>query len=133
MAAKKNFSSVSTLLREGGKNSYRLYCSYDNCESLVVSPNVAILQRRPVISSQHLQEKLLDSSNGQLELDWSWVLYDPFEFDNIGFSKSSNSGIKYLACADCDRGPLGYHDENYRDADGRKEYLLTASMVKYQI
>jgi guanine nucleotide exchange factor len=31
------------------------------------------------------------------------------KFENIGFSNTVD-GIAYLSCADCDLGPLGYHD-----------------------
>jgi hypothetical protein len=31
------------------------------------------------------------------------------KFENIGFCNTID-GIKYLSCADCDLGPLGYHD-----------------------
>lgn len=32
-----------------------------------------------------------------------------FDFENVGFSMTVES-IKYLACADCERGPIGWHD-----------------------
>ena len=34
---------------------------------------------------------------------------DMFDFDNLGFTNTVNT-IKYLSCADCDVGPIGYHD-----------------------
>lgn len=40
--------------------------------------------------------------------DW-WVVDDMFTFENIGFTHSVGS-VKYLSCAYCERGPLGYHD-----------------------
>lgn len=38
-----------------------------------------------------------------------WLVPDMFAFENVGFSMTVGS-IKYLACADCDRGPIGWHD-----------------------
>ncbi|XP_037927966.1 guanine nucleotide exchange factor MSS4 homolog [Teleopsis dalmanni] len=38
-----------------------------------------------------------------------WLVYDMFHFENIGFSNTVDT-IKYLICADCDMGPVGYHD-----------------------
>lgn len=38
-----------------------------------------------------------------------WKVDDMFTFDNIGFSNTVGT-TKYLACADCDAGPVGYHD-----------------------
>ena len=34
---------------------------------------------------------------------------DMFQFDNVGFTKTV-SNTKYLSCADCDLGPIGYHN-----------------------
>ncbi|GAA5973050.1 hypothetical protein JCM11641_000385 [Rhodosporidiobolus odoratus] len=63
-----------------------------------------------------------------------WSIPSPLSFENIGFSRnaappSSSSPspspqshtssvpatIKYLTCADCDHGPLGWHDTEGRD------------------
>lgn len=38
-----------------------------------------------------------------------WLVPDMFAFENVGFSMTVES-IKYLACADCERGPIGWHD-----------------------
>lgn len=38
-----------------------------------------------------------------------WLVKDMMTFENIGFSHSVN-GKKFLVCADCERGPVGYHD-----------------------
>ena len=43
------------------------------------------------------------------------------------FSKSKD-GIKYLTCADCEVGPLGYHDPNQKPL----RFLIAASRVKYE-
>lgn len=32
-----------------------------------------------------------------------------YTFENIGFTHTVGTS-KYLSCADCDAGPLGYHD-----------------------
>lgn len=50
--------------------------------------------------------------------DGYWSVASPLEFENIGFSHSVTSNdktVKYLTCADCDLGPLGYHDTEGRD------------------
>ena len=39
-----------------------------------------------------------------------FVVNDMYDFDNIGFTKAvDNNTIKYLICADCEVGPLGWH------------------------
>lgn len=34
---------------------------------------------------------------------------DMFHFENVGFSNTAD-GVKYLTCADCEMGPIGWHD-----------------------
>lgn len=38
-----------------------------------------------------------------------WTVNDMFTFENIGFSNTVQNK-KYLICADCEMGPVGYHD-----------------------
>lgn len=38
-----------------------------------------------------------------------WIIDDMFTFENIGFSHQVGN-YKYLICADCEMGPVGYHD-----------------------
>lgn len=37
-----------------------------------------------------------------------WIVPNMFQFENIGFSRDVGN-IKYLVCADCEIGPIGYH------------------------
>lgn len=37
-----------------------------------------------------------------------WCVNDIYTFENIGFSHTVGQ-TKYLACADCERGPVGWH------------------------
>ena len=36
---------------------------------------------------------------------------DMFDFDNVGFSKTVDD-CKFLTCADCEIGPIGYQGHN---------------------
>ncbi len=38
-----------------------------------------------------------------------WCVSDMFQFENMAFSKNVDD-IKYLACAECDIGPIGWHN-----------------------
>lgn len=38
-----------------------------------------------------------------------WTVKDMYTFYNIGFSNTVGN-TKYLTCADCEAGPIGYHD-----------------------
>lgn len=37
-----------------------------------------------------------------------WFVEDMFTFENVGFTKDVGR-IKYLICADCEIGPIGWH------------------------
>lgn len=49
------------------------------------------------------------------------------DFENIGFSKTVGT-IKYLSCADCDLGPIGYHDT----IQAPKEYVISIQRARYR-
>ena len=54
-----------------------------------------------------------------------WLVADLMDFENIGFTYVQGT-IRYLACADCEVGPIGWHD-----VTNKKEYYLTATRVQY--
>ena len=61
-----------------------------------------------------------------------WLVTPPsaMTFENVGFSKGATIDgrtVKYLACADCDCGPLGWHDL------ATDEYLLGANRLRYRL
>ncbi|KAG0328594.1 hypothetical protein BG004_002509 [Podila humilis] len=58
-----------------------------------------------------------------------WRVTDMMAFENIGFSKMLPSGIQFLSCADCDTGPLGYHDKSPQATS--KEFLVAVNRVRY--
>ena len=55
-------------------------------------------------------ESFAKDTAGQKEtLKGFYRVGDMFDFDNLGFTNTVGT-IKYLSCADCDVGPIGYHD-----------------------
>jgi hypothetical protein len=38
-----------------------------------------------------------------------WLVDNMYTFENVGFSNTVGT-IKYLICADCEIGPIGWHD-----------------------
>lgn len=44
-----------------------------------------------------------------------WKIGDMFTFENVGVCNTVNN-IKYLTCADCEIGPIGWHDINDKSA-----------------
>ncbi len=53
-----------------------------------------------------------------------WLLEDMFAFENVGFSKGDQ--IKYLTCAACEVGPLGFH------IPGTKRFILCHDRVSFK-
>ncbi|KAK9455553.1 Mss4-like protein [Dipodascopsis uninucleata] len=144
--AKLGFRELAKKPEVDEKNTFKLYCPYDSCNSLILSPGFGVLKHRASIPKRIAEEKSssdkVDNVNMQsqdtrenTDEGLFWILSDPFDFDNLGFSKSSADGVKYLACADCDRGPLGYHDSNHTSTDTStgKEYLLDATLILYKM
>lgn len=44
-------------------------------------------------------------------LEYFWAVPDMMQFENVGFTNSVDN-IKYLTCADCELGPIGYQDSD---------------------
>lgn len=95
-----------------------------------------------------------------------WLVTSPLTFENIGFTKGvlvnaiegeaatravaslpEGASIRYLACADCDCGPLGWHVEHKgsdlgRDVDSEiatgasgpiREFLIAVERCRYKL
>ncbi|KAG5460379.1 MAG: Mss4-like protein [Olpidium bornovanus] len=83
-----------------------------------------------------------------------WMVENMLAFENVGFSKpvpaepGAEGGappspvVRFLACADCDHGPIGYHLDGAGAAAGaggggdppgvgRKQYLVAVGSVRY--
>jgi hypothetical protein len=55
-----------------------------------------------------------------------WKVGDMFTCENVGFSNTVND-IKYLVCADCEVGPIGWHDINDKTA-----YYIALDRVQHK-
>lgn len=54
-----------------------------------------------------------------------WMVDDMFTFENIGFSNTVGD-YKYLICADCEMGPVGYHELS------TKKNFIALTRVKHE-
>ena len=77
-----------------------LRCKHCNC--LVLTPNTGTKL------SDHIDYlPLTENKDEKTEFkDWLQIA-DIFDFANVGFTRTVDSNIKYLTCADCERGPIG--------------------------
>lgn len=56
--------------------------------------------------------KMTQKAAGEVEtqhFDHYWRVADIHAFENVGVSNKVQ-GVKYLLCADCEMGPIGFHD-----------------------
>ncbi|EEB08015.1 guanyl-nucleotide exchange factor [Schizosaccharomyces japonicus yFS275] len=113
----------------------RVLCPH--CSSVVFNNATPQIVERPtirsILRSKHttIEQEGTQQQTGELDTNDTdetlsipvateqyYSIRDPFDFDNVSVSKALPSNIKLLACADCDKGPLGYFDIS------AKEYLM---------
>ena len=104
-------------------NENKLGCP--RCKCVIYKERSAILS----VTSTKISLKYIEK-NKQEELEECqefWTVTDMMAFENIGFSKQveADGGLKYLICADCDLGPLGYHNPS--------EKPYTFNIVKHRV
>ena len=101
---------TSDLLDSEGKNLKQLVCQ--RCHSKVLPPKMGTYVQ--TVYELNLMKKKSDGSGEATDLDRIGQFYrveDMFDFDNVGFSKSVGD-VKFLICADCEIGPIGYFKDN---------------------
>lgn len=52
------------------------------------------------------------AADSELVADF-WTVDDMFKFENVGFSNTVEH-VKYLVCADCEAGPIGWQDIRHK-------------------
>uniref|UniRef100_A0A8D8I8I7 Guanine nucleotide exchange factor MSS4 homolog n=1 Tax=Culex pipiens TaxID=7175 RepID=A0A8D8I8I7_CULPI len=99
-------------LTEQEKNKTNVRCTH--CDSLMLKPGCADYVEVEYDLPEPRQKKRQPDAAGEPELARQkltrfWVVADMFTFENIAFSHTV-ANTKYLICADCEIGPVGYHD-----------------------
>merc|ERR1719500_528118 len=90
-------------LVENGKNAKQICCL--RCKSKILPAQMGTYEE-----FDYELESMTKDTVGQKEtLKQFFRAEDMFDFDNIGFTNTVGT-TKFLSCADCDVGPLGYHD-----------------------
>ncbi|GAA5881788.1 hypothetical protein JCM16303_006452 [Sporobolomyces ruberrimus] len=170
---------VEEKLVEDGKNKFDLYCPRAECRCFLIRKGAASW----VAKGSHKGDLELPPLPRRIDAPprpsaasphlGYWTLSSPLAFENIGFTRSlppssshpppgqappsmtTTSQIKYLTCADCDFGPLGWHDTEGRDlgvevqeenegANGQggggggsvrkgREFLIDLDRVRYKV
>ncbi|XP_046549475.1 guanine nucleotide exchange factor MSS4-like [Haliotis rubra] len=110
-------------LIENGKNKTKICCK--RCPSLVLSPNQATLTEKEFFLPYMYKKKVESQPHDGETLTDYWLVEDMFTFDNVGFSNTVGS-IKYLICADCEIGPIGWHD-----LTNKKAFYIAVDRVQH--
>ncbi|XP_014241627.1 guanine nucleotide exchange factor MSS4 homolog [Cimex lectularius] len=90
---------------EEGKNKVSVFCS--RCPSKILNSKSA--SYKSIQMSLPYLHKKGDNESQAEELTDFWEVLDMYTFENMGFSNTMDDK-KYLICADCEMGPLGWHD-----------------------
>lgn len=114
-----------------GKNTAAIVCTF--CPSKILNRGTATLANQEVgfalftfshifkrlyhnnvndifqFSLPHMRRKEEGEADEREAIFEYWLVDDVYTFENILVSKTADN-VKYLACADCERGPIGWHD-----------------------
>ncbi|KAI3370215.1 hypothetical protein L3Q82_024998, partial [Scortum barcoo] len=97
------------LVSEDGKNSKSVVCQ--RCGSKVLCPGTAVFAEKELFLPSIRKKSSLSNAEGSVDGDTltaHWFVEEMFDFENVGFTKDVGR-IKYLICADCEIGPIGWH------------------------
>lgn len=114
--------SLRSEVSEAGKNRRQIVCV--RCQSKILPPGLGTFQEIPGCHLDCFERGREGESETVTEF---FRVDDMFDFDNLGFTNTVENR-KYLSCADCDLGPLGYHDLTTRL---REDFYV--NVVKYKL
>ncbi|XP_078276915.1 guanine nucleotide exchange factor MSS4 [Rhinoraja longicauda] len=115
------------LVSASGTNGKAVVC--ERCGSRVLSPGTARYRRRELFLPSMRQKVALGTEGSAVAGDMlqeHWFVDDMYTFENIGLTKNVNN-IKYLVCADCEIGPIGWHC-----LDDKKSFYIALDRVQHE-
>ena len=127
----------------GDRNTQTIICSF--CDDIILRPQTAILTNKPTLLPQMTTNKPASndaSEPNRLSINGNdlpcdsvenfWLVSDMFTFENVGFSNTVNNQTKYLVCANCERGPIGFSPINPSTRQLEKEFYVAIDRIKYK-
>ncbi|CAM2697873.1 unnamed protein product [Rotaria socialis] len=117
---------MDSLPAVGDRNTQTIVCSF--CDDIILRPQTAILTNKPTLLPQMNIEKTPSSDTEKS----FWLVSDMFTFENVGFSNTVNNQTKYLVCANCERGPIGFSPINPSTRQLEKEFYVAIDRIKYK-
>lgn len=92
------------------KNAKALACLRCNCKILPTNTGTYVNDVALEKELHVMHKKQEEAGIKKEKIKQFFVVNDMYDFDNIGFTKPvNNETVKYLICADCEVGPLGWH------------------------
>ncbi|NWI39362.1 MSS4 factor, partial [Picathartes gymnocephalus] len=87
------------------------------CGSRVLLPGAATFARRELLlpAMRKKAAAAAAAGGGGDVLREHWLVRDMFSFENVGFTRDVGN-IKFLVCADCEAGPIGWHCLDDKDS-----------------
>ncbi|KAM6114562.1 guanine nucleotide exchange factor MSS4 [Phoenicopterus ruber ruber] len=98
-----------------GRNLKAVLCQ--RCGSRVLLPGAATFARRELLLPA-MRKKAAAAAGGGGGGDVvreHWLVRDMFTFENVGFTRDVGN-VKFLVCADCEAGPIGWHCLDDKDS-----------------
>ena len=108
------------LINELKRNKWKIICQ--NCNSLILLESIADYHEEvydiPLITNK------VGCENNE-KLNKFWLVDNMMKFENIGLTNTVNNR-KYLICADCEIGPLGF-----QNLDNTNKLFLAIERIKH--
>jgi len=89
-----------------GRNKFTIHCQF--CPSVILCPDTAVFFKEEKALPKMSQKKDRADLECDTVVEW-FVLEDIMQFENIGVTNTVEEK-KYLICADCEMGPVGWTD-----------------------
>ncbi|KAM6108239.1 guanine nucleotide exchange factor MSS4 [Pterocles gutturalis] len=97
-----------------GRNLKAVLCQ--RCGSRVLLPGAATFAHRELLlPTMRKKAAAAGGSGGGDVVREHWLVRDMFSFENVGFTRDVGN-VKFLVCADCEAGPIGWHCLDDKDS-----------------
>ncbi|XP_064029844.1 guanine nucleotide exchange factor MSS4 [Pogoniulus pusillus] len=107
---------AAALVCAQGRNLKAVLCQ--RCGSRVLLPGAATFARRELLLPAMRKKAAAAAAGGGGDGDVvreHWLVRDMFSFENVGFTRDVGN-VKFLVCADCEAGPIGWHCLDDKDS-----------------
>ncbi|NXL68830.1 MSS4 factor, partial [Chordeiles acutipennis] len=107
-----------------GRNLKAVLCQ--RCGSRVLLPGAATFARRELLLPAMRKKAAAAAGGGGELVREHWLVRDMFSFENVGFTRDVGN-VKFLVCADCEAGPIGWHS-----LDDKSSFYVALERVTHE-